>query len=297
MKKLIKIAALLLVLIIVGLGLFVATFSPERYSDFEVYAGLKRWSAGQFEQHQLQPRPITDYFEGFSVPLSFPFTKLFGAKALGVPLASYENDRISAATISLFELPPGSGYYSVFTLNVLPRAAFRAPVLHVDFLKPSPGTSGMFILDFFNVDKDAISYEAFFGDTLETIRKAVAIVDQYQRPADQGRGELSRYLDPYKSPYRLELQEPQGDDEAARQAYFTAARDALMLVLPAYLHCIERLEPDPAFAPVHEEHLNDMVRALYANDFAVAMGRRIFKEHFRPYWIEAFWNVQIDLGK
>jgi hypothetical protein len=297
MKKFIKIAVLILLLIILGVGLFVATFTPKQYSDFDVFAGLKQWTVEQFEHRQMQTRPVTASFDDFSVPLSFPFTKLFGGKALGVPLKSYENEQISAATVSMFEIPPGSGYHSVFTLNILPRYAFKAPVLHVDFLKPAPGTSGMFILDFFNVDKDAISYEEFFGDDLETITRAMATVEQYQRPEDQGRGELSRYLDPYKSPYRLELQEPKSEDEAVRRAYYTAARDALMLVLPVYLQRIAGLEPDPTFAPLHEEHMRTLVRKLHTNDFAVAMGRRIFKEHFHTYWIEAFWNVEIDLDE
>ncbi len=294
MKKILKIAALVLLIIIIGVGVFVATFKPKKYSDFDVYAGLKQWTVEQFEQ-QMQTRPVNDYFDGFFVSLGFPFSKLFGGSALGIPLKSYESRKISAATVSMFEIPPGSGYYSVFTLNILPRYDFRAPVLHVDFLKPAPGTSGMFILDFFNVDKNAISYEEFFGDDIETIKKAMAKVEQYQRI--EGRGELSRYLDPYKSPYRFELQEPESEDEEVRRAYFTAARDALMLVLPVYLKRVAMLESDKDFAPLHEKKLKQMVRELYDNDFAVAMGRRIFKEHFRKYWIEAFWNVQIDFDE
>lgn len=297
MKKFFKIAAWALVIIIIGVGVFVATFKPKQYTDFGVYAELKQWTASQFEQQQMQMRPVTDYFDGFYVPLSFPFNKLFGGEALGVPLTSYESEQISAATVSLFEIPPGSGYHSVFTLNILPRYAFKAPVLHVDFLKPAPGTSGMFILDFFNVDKDAISYEAFFGEDIAAIQRAMLKVEPYQRAEEDGRGDLSRYLDPFKSPYRLELQEPKGDDEAVRRAYYTAARDALMLVLPVYLERIAQLAPDYGYAPKHEERMKHMVKELYDNDFAVAMGRRIFKEHFHTYWIEAFWNVDVALDK
>ncbi len=169
--------------------------------------------------------------------------------------------------------------------------------MHVDFMKPSPGVGGMFILDFFNVDTAEISYEKFFGNDIAVINEALAKVKQYQRTEAEGRGKISRYLDPFKSPYRFELAEPKTKDDAVRRAYYTAARDALMMVLPVYLKCTARVQMDQGFAKVHEQKMNVLASELYTKDFAVKSGRTIFKEHFAKYWAEGFWNVAMPAGK
>ena len=296
MKKILKIIGALLALLVIVVAIFVATYKPKQYTDFDMYADLFAWTVAQYEQ-QLQPRAINDFFVNFAQPLTFPFSTIFGGKALGVQLKSFESKQLAAATVSTFEMPPGSGYHTVVTLNLLPRSGFRAPVMHVDFMKPSAGVPGMFILDFFNVDKNAISYEEFFGEDIAVIKEAMAKVEQYQRTEAQGRGKISRYLDPFKSPYRLELNEPVAGDEAARKAYYTAARDAVKMVLPVYLKRISRLQIDQGFAKAHEEATNHMVRKLHSKDFAVKMGRNIFRENFYTYWQKGFWFVNIDFGK
>ncbi len=293
MKKFLKIIAALLVLIIVVVGIFIATYKPARYDDFGLYAELAEWSTEQFEQQGMQPRAISEYFENFSLQLGFPFSTLFGASEQGIQLISFENDPVSAATVSMFELPPGSEYYSVFTLNVVPRYGYRAPIMHCDFMKPAAGVSGMFILDFFNIDTDEISYEEFFGDDIATINEALELVDQYQRTEEQGRGKISRYLDPFKSQYRIELSEPKTDDEEVRRAYYTAASEALKLVLPVYLKRTAMAQQDQSYAAAHEQKMDILIGELFAKDFAVKMGKNIFKEHFAKYWAEGFWNVEM----
>ncbi len=293
MKKFLKLVAILLVLIIVILGTFIATFKPKQYSDFDMYADLFAWTSAQYKQ-QLQPRAINDFFENFAQPLAFPFSKIFGGKELGVHLQSFESAQLAAATVSMFEVPPASGYHTVVTLNLLPRNGCRAPIMHVDFMKPSPGVSGMFILDFFNVNKEAISYEDFFGDDVAVLKEAMAMVAQYQRTEEQGRGEISRYLDPFKSPFRLELEEPKTDDDAIRKAYYSAARDAVKLVLPVYLKRISGLPVEPQFVADHTTGVHHLVSELHEKDFAVKMGRNIFKENFYTYWQKGFWAVNID---
>ncbi|MBM4309985.1 MAG: hypothetical protein FJ119_03420 [Deltaproteobacteria bacterium] len=296
MKKILKIFSALIALLVIVIVIFVATYKPRQYTDYTMYSELFNWTAAQYEQ-LLQPRAINEFFTDFAQPLGFPFSKLFGGTDLGVQLKSYENTQLAAATVSLFEVPPGSGYHNTVTLNLLPRSGVRAPVMHVDFLKPSAGVPGMFILDFFNVDKDAISYEEFFGEDIAVIREAMAKVAQYQRTEEQGRGKISRYLDPFKSPYRLELNEPAADDEAARQAYYAAALDAVKMVLPVYLKRISQLPLDEGFAKAHEEATHHLVRELHEKDFAVKMGRNIFKDNFYTYWQDGFWHVDIDFAK
>ncbi len=290
MKKLLKIMAALLVILTIAIGTFLATFKFPQHTDYGTYTELYTWTSTQFEQ--MQKRPVSAYFENFSVPLGFPFNKILGAPALGVQLTSFENEQLSAATVSMFELPPGSGYHGVYTLNLVPRHGFRAPVMHVDFMKPTPGVGGMFILDFFNVDTKAISYEQFFGNDIAIIEQALATVEQYQRTEEQGRGKISRHLDPYKSPYRIELREPKTDDDTIRRAYYTAARDTVMMVLPVYLKRIALLQQDQDFSHSHEQSMQDLTNELYAKDFAIKTGRFIFKEHFAKYWAEGFWSIE-----
>lgn len=296
MKEILKIIGALIALLVIVIVIFVATYKPKQNTDYNMYADIFAWTAAQYEQ-QLQPRDINAFFTNFAQPLAFPFNKLFGGPALGVQLKSYESAQLAAATVSLFEVPPGSGYHNTVTLNLLPRSGVHAPIMHVDFLKPSAGVSGMFILDFFSVDKNAISYEEFFGEDIAVIKEAMAKVKQYQRTEEQGRGKISRYLDSFKSPYRLELNEPAAGDEAARKAYYTAARDAVKMVLPVYLKRISLLQIDPGFLKAHEDATNYLVKELHSKDFAVKMGRNIFKENFYTYWQKGFWFVNIDFGK
>jgi len=292
MKKILKIISALLALIVIVVIIFVATYQPKKYTDFGVYEDLASWATTLFEQ-DMQPRPVSKYFNNFNVDLGFPFTKVFGASRLGVYLKSFENEQISAATVSMFELPPGTGYYSVFTLNLVPRYGYRAPVLHVDFMKPQAGVSGMFILDFFNVAPDAISCDTFLGADIATVKEALALVEQYQRTEEQGRGKMSRHLDPYKSAYRMELQEPKTDDAQVRKAYYTAVDTALRMVVPVYMKRIAMLQQDPGFVAVQEQGMNTMANELFTKDFAVKNGKKIFKQHFAKYWAEAFWNVNM----
>ena len=153
----------------------------------------------------------------------------------------------------------------------------------------------MCILDFFNVDKDAISYEQFFGARIQTVQKALAMVEKYQRSVEDGRGKISRYLDPYKSPYRFELTEPKTDDEAGRKEYFKTVEAAILLVLPVYMESLHNVEAEPGYVQTHTENMQNLVREIYAKDFAVSMGRKIFKDHFKKYWLDGFWNVQVEL--
>jgi hypothetical protein len=44
-----------------------------------------------------------------------------------------------------------------------------------------------------------ISLETFFGSELENVQKALSMVEKYQRTIKEGRGRITRYLDPWKS--------------------------------------------------------------------------------------------------
>jgi len=295
MKKLLKIIGVVLVLVIIAAVVFIARYKPKKYTDFGVFTSLR----GQIIQHlddcHATQRPITREFSDFTLSLAFPFSKVFGNSVVGIPLQSYESDKIAVATISQFEVPPKSGYYRDVTLNIRPRYELKAPVLHMDFMKPSPGVPGLCSIDFFTVDKENISLETFFGKELGKIQEALSLVETYQRTVEEGRGKITRYLDSYKSPYRIELKEPATDDENVRRQYYQTVEKAMGLVLPAYFAALGNAEPDPGFAERHREKMQGMVQALWDNDVAVSLGRKIFKEHFKKYWLDGFWNVQIAL--
>jgi hypothetical protein len=162
-------------------------------------------------------------------------------------------------------------------------------------MKPAPGTPGMCSMDFFNPDKDNIPLKEFFDEELENIQKALALVERYQRTVEEGRGKITGYLDPYKSEYRCELLEPQTEDAKLREKYYTTVAETFKLFFQAYLTALHKLERDTGYAQAHEEKTKDLVRLFYGNDFAVSLGKRVFKEHFKKYWLDGFWNVQVTL--
>jgi len=295
MKKVLKIAGAAAGGVVLAAVIVIAVYTPPKYNDFGVYARLRSFTVTLLQQYGASERPITADFKGFFLKLSFPYSKLFGTDRLGIPFASYESERITAASISQFEVPAGSGYCRDFTFNIRPRFAYAAPVFHIDFMKPSPGLPGLCSMDFFNVDPEHINLEAFFGSDLADIQRAMALVEQYQRTPAQGRGKITAFLNPFKSPYRMELQEPKTEDENVRLLYYKAVGEAYRLALAAYLKSLYRIQPDQSYAQRHEEKTRHFVQQLYDRDFAVKMGKKIFKEHLKKYWIDGFWTVSIDM--
>jgi hypothetical protein len=295
MKKVLKIIGLLVLILIVAVVVFMVQFEPKKLTDYGVFDDLKSQSLGYFKDYGAKERPITKEFETFVLNVSFPFNKAFGSDRVGLPLKSFQNDKMAVATISQFQIPFKADYYRDFTLNIRPNYGIKAPVFHIDFMKPAPGNSGLCIVDFFNVDKERIDYEAFFGTEAAAVKKALSMVEPYQRSPEAGRGEITKYLDPYKSPYRFELVEPGAEDDTARKQYYETVGQAISLLLPVYLKCLHRAEMDAQFVKPNEEKMKELVRAIYDNDFAVATGKKIFKDSFKRYWLDGFWNVQVDL--
>lgn len=292
MKKFLIFLGLAVFLVVLAGGIFIATFKPPKMTDYGVFAGLRVFVPEILRRAGAEEREISKEFEGFALDLSFPFNKMFGSDAVGIPLKAFSSEKIATATISQFEVPPGSGYYRDFVLNIRPDYSLKAPVFHMDFMKPSPGTPGLCTIDFFNVDKESITPETFFGEDLEKIKEVYQGVSRFQRTVAEGRGKITKYLDPYKSEYRMELKEP--SDEAARKAYFETAEKAVKTLLPIYVRRVNACQPVKKYAERHELHMKKLVRAIYRNDFAVAMGKRMFKASFQRYWLDGFWAVDME---
>ncbi len=293
MKTFFKFAGAAILILIIAVVIFVMTFKPPTYSDYDVFTGLRTFVPEVLQESGAAEREISKEFETFVLDLSFPFNKLFGNSKVGVPLRAFGSDKIATATISQFESPPMSGYFRDFTLNIRPDYNLQAPAFHMDFMKPSPGTPGLCSIDFFNVDKDNIALEKFFGSDFEIIKNAFESVSKYQRTVEEGRGKITRYLDPYKTAYRMELIEPK--DEAARKDYYLTVDKAFKAVLPVYINKVNACEPVSGYAEGHEEKMKAFVTAIYVNDFAVSLGRKMFKDSFRRYWLDGFWFVDMEL--
>lgn len=294
MKKIFKIIGIALLIIVIGVSIFIVTYKPKQYSDFGAYSDLREFTAELMKDYKTSLRPIS---QDFSVDLSFPYNKLFGGSLLGIPLLSYESNRIIAATISQFEVPPQSGYYRDFTFNLRTHYAYKAPIFHIDFMKPSPGLPGLCSMDFFNVDPETIDLDTFLGPEIVQVKKAMSLVEKYQRTIDQGRGKMTAYMDHSKSIYRMELQAPDVEDEKETKQYYETVAEAYKLSIIAYMKSLYRLQPDANYTKQHEEKMREFVQALYDNDFAVNMGKKIFKDKFGKYWMDGFWAVQIETKK
>lgn len=295
MKKVFKIIGVIILLIIVAITTVIITYQPKKYSDFDVFTNLQNQVLVLLQMYGARERAVSQDFKKFSLHLSFPYSKIFGSSEIGVPLQSFQNSKIAAATITHFEVPARSSYYRDFTLHIRPQYGLKAPVFHIDFMKPMLGTPGLCIVDFFNVDRENISLEEFFGEELENVKKALSSVEKYQRSEKEGRGKITVYLDPYKSPFRYELKEPVTDDETIRKEYYQTVEEALRLLFPAYLKSLHKLEPDEGFAQRHEEKTKELMQLMYKNDVAINLGKKIFKEHFKHYWLDGFWNVEMEL--
>jgi len=62
-----------------------------------------------------------------------------------------------------------------------------------------------------------------------------------------------------------------------------------------YLKSLHKLELDAGYAKAHEEKTKELVKLFYENDMAVGFGKMIFKDQFKKYWLDGFWNVQVEL--
>ena len=293
MKKFFKVSGIIILLLIIATVIFIMTFKPPRYSDYDVFTGLRSFVPEVLKDAGATERKISKEFENFALDLSFPFNKMFGSNSVGIPLRAFSSNKIATATISQFEVPPKSGYFRDFVINIRPDYNLQAPAFHMDFMKPSPGIPGLCSIDFFNVDKEVINLETFFGSDFEVINKIFESVSKFQRTVEEGRGKITKYLDPYKTEYRMELIEPK--DEAERKEYYLTVDKAFKAILPLYLKRVNSCEPVAGYAKVHEEKMKKFVMEIYVNDFAVALGRKMFKDSFKRYWLDGFWFVDMEL--
>lgn len=297
MRKTFTILVVILFVASIGICIYIISYEPPQYSDFGVFESLQKRFLLVMKEQQGTERPVPREFKDFALEFSMPWTSPYGRERVGVYLKCYETDRLATATISQFVAPPKSDYYQDFTVNIRPRYGIKAPILSVNFIKPAAGNVGECTVDFLNVDTDTISTEQFLGKEIGKVQQALALVKKYQRTVEQGRGETTKYLVPWKSRYRLELKEPQTESKAVREKYYTTAADAIKLFLSAYMNSLNTVQTDAGYVKKHEEKTNKLILAMYAHDEAVSQIEKIFKKKFEKYWLDGVFNVQVKLKK
>ncbi len=271
--------------------------------DYKIYQNMGNYMKAKLEAAGATVRkdmpdkfaPDVDYIKRLG-----PLLKLvFGSSKLQVYLQSYESDSIAVGSISQFEAPPRSDNYTDCAFLVRSVASIGAPVMHGDKRAPMSGSSDGFAMDFYNYDNASIDVDTFFGSAgIAKLTEAMALVEKYQVPeldekGDRDRGHLTAYLDPYKSPYRLELAAPETDNETARKAYFDNVLQAFEMYQDAYFAALDNTtqDNDGDIVQGRATAAAAFMTLFDVNDIAVKLGRLLFgKTDFPLYFSQGFWR-------
>lgn len=226
-------------------------------------------------------RPVSDSFDDYTVR--------FGVSKLKVILAAYESSRLVNACISQFEITPGSGRYMDCTFVIRPNADLRAPIMHGDALSTS------FSMDIYNVNAASVNVATFLGERIEKINQGLARALPYQRkPPEEGgdRGKYTPHLDPYKSPYRIEIEKPDSDDPEALRQYWDTVYEVMTLYVDAFLSSLAALQPEDNETLIQGNivGIDAFITTIWENDVVVPMGKLMFKDDMELYFFDAFWR-------
>jgi hypothetical protein len=281
----IKYLALGLVLAIVASG------CAKKVDDYGEIVEMRRFAEDAMKKVGAELRPISKKFDNYAVDLPFYMRPFFLDNPIEIHLVTYKSDRLSVASFTQMEVPPNQGYFLDLAYELRPAANLRAPIFHGDVIKPMTGVDGMFAVDFYNTNPQDVDVDAFLGDQLEEVKRALDLVARYQKTEETGRGKLTPHLKPFKSAYRIELLEPNVDDAEAHRAYFQVVREAFQITLRAYLTALGRLEPDvdPAVAERNKAGHDGMIDTLDKEDIAAKLAKLMFDEDYESYFFKGFW--------
>lgn len=261
--------------------------------DYDLYGNMKSYAQEKFlasgaTLRQDMPEAFT---QDYIANLSGLIRLVFGASQLQVHLTSYESSAMAVASISQFEVPPASGNFTDCAFVVRPAANMRAPFLHGDALKGMAGMSTSFSMDFYNVDNASIDVDTFFGDQIAKLQEGLALVEQYQRTGED-RGKYTKHLVPYKSKYRIEIEQPDTKDETELKAYADSALAAYKIFMDAYFTSLERLQPENNATLIQgvKDGTATFITILYENDTAVKLGKMLLDDDFDDYFLKGFWR-------
>ncbi|MBB6479367.1 hypothetical protein [Spirochaeta isovalerica] len=292
MRKSVKLAILLIsvpIILLAGAASWIA-FSPGS-TDYGVFLKMREYQIGTLNMYGAEEKGINRYFENYKLDLPFLYKVMFKADNLSLFLRSYRTEKIDTASINQLEIGNGTDDFFDFTFMIRPDYRYNAPLFHGDALKALPGVTSALYMDFYSLN-DGVDTEQFFSESQDKILRAIELAQPYWKR--EGFGELTPHLDPYKSPYRLEMIEPEKGTEEERKEYFDTVYSCFVLYSEAYLESLERMsgEENLSEAPMREREVKDFVSILYEKDMAVKMGKMIFpEEDFDRYFLDGFWGT------
>lgn len=292
MKKKLKIASIILgaFVLIIGIGIIVFLSIPYK-TDFGTFAEMRRETLALAGEHKYTPLPINAEFTDYRVSLNPLMALMFKKRDLGLTFKTFQSGKLERFSISQLEIGKGSGIFFDFTFMARPVPQVNAPVFHCDILRPFPGTDGALYMDFYTVN-DNTDLDTFFAEELETLTSARESVRKFRK--NEGFGELTTYMESYKSPHRVEILEPKTTDEAERREYYAAAQQCYRTYLEAYLRSLEKANRRASKEEAEENRrsFQTYIKNLYDNDIVVKLGYMIFDDDdFDRYFLDGFWGI------
>jgi hypothetical protein len=292
MKKGFKVTLISAVLIclLTAAGLVFYSLSPPP-EDYGTFLKMRQFQVRILGEAGAVEKPVNRFFENYKLKLPLLYRIMFKAGNLSLYLKSYESEKIDTATANQLEIGNDTGNFFDFTFMIRPEPQFNVPLFHGDALKPLPGVTGALYMDFYSLNDD-VDLNRFFAVSRHKLSEAMALAEPYWK--HEGFGELTPHLDPFKSPYRLEMVEPEEGPEEEVRRYYQTLFTCYTLYTQAYLEALNHwnLEENPALHPEREQEVRDFVSILYEKDIAVKMGKMIFpEEDFDHYFLDGFWGT------
>ena len=266
--------------------------------DFDIYANIADYALQKIADAGGEVRAdITNQFNDvdgsdYILRLKGLIRLVFGAPRLEVHLSSYTGQRIAVASVSQFEVPPNSAIFTDAAFTVRPDADVRAPILHGDAVKGMGGMVSSFSIDFYNVNPTDVRIGKFFGDQIDKIEQALALVEPYQRQGED-RGKYIEHIAEYSTAdMRIEIDESYIPEGVTREQYYSDMLAACQLYMDAYFTALSRreLEHDYSMRLRNIAGQEAFMDALYENDFAAQVGRVLFGDDFDAYYLDGFWR-------
>ncbi len=284
----ILIPAGILLLLALGIGAYLIRPWP---SDYGVFKEMRQDLEMSLVESGAALKPVSADFSGYRLKLGILYQMMFRASGLSLYLKSYQSERLQAASINQLEIGKDSGVFFDFTFMLRPVDSLSVPFFHGDALKALPGVKGALYMDFYSFS-DTAGMQEFFGPRRALLEEARKQAEPYWKY--KGFGELTPHLDPFKSPYRLEMLEPAKGSRAEKQRYFETALSCFKLYRRAYMESLEAWEVKATAdqAMRNRESINNFVSILYEHDVAVRLGKLIFPaEDFDHYFLDGFWGT------
>ena len=289
-----KTRIILIVIISIFAGIIIAAtiyfFMPSA-SDYGTFLKMRNVHLDSLENIGVNDRFAAKSFEDYSMKLPLLYAYMFKTEVLSLYLKSVSSEKIETATINQLEIGKDTDDYFDFTFMIRARPEYNVPFFHGDALKALPGVTGALYMDFYSFES-TLDAEMFFMGETDKLELAMELARPYWK--NDGFGELTPHLDPYKSRWRLEMVEPEQGGIKETKQYFDTVLRCYSLYLEAYLNSLERavVVDDPEIIEKTKSEIKNFVSILYEHDIAVRMGKMIFPEQdFDSYFLDAFWGV------